>query len=155
MPVEKSIGVPPRQIVFLVISLVVGIGSMVYVFNQIGEGSDIAAQQQQLGSSAFPLGPGDAMADEIAETGPFFLSDLSGHDRDIYLQHEGDDPATGWTAFGVRQIDAARECYIEWNQDSETFVDNCDGTVYGPDGEGLPSYAVNIDSNGNLSVDLG
>lgn len=128
---------------------------MAYVFTRIGEQTDLAQLQAELGSSAVPLGPVQEMADTIDESGPFLLADPSGHDRDLYLQHIGEDPLTGWNAFGVRTIDAQRDCYVEWQPDAREFLDNCTGEVFVETGDGLPEYAVNIDGQGNLSVDLG
>ena len=155
MPVEKSIGTPPRQIVFLVISLVIGIGSMIFVFTRIGQQADLAQLQADLGPSAVPFGPAEEMANGIDESGPFLLSDPSGNDRDIYLQHVGPDPLTGWHAFGVRPSASPRECVAEWQTTAREFVDNCDGATYPETGEGLPNYVVTVDGDGNLSVDLG
>lgn len=155
MPVEKNIGTPPRQIVFLIISTVLGIGSMAYVFSQISSDGADADYLRELGSSIFVVGPSDAIAEGIEESGPFLFSDLSGNSRDVWIQHVGDDDATGWTAFSVRSVDATRECSTIWEPAAEEFVDSCDGTTYPATGEGLTQYDLSLDGNGVLLLDLG
>ncbi len=155
MPVEKSIGTPPRQIVFLVISIVLGLGSMVFVFTRISDQTDLAQLQAELGPSVFIVGPVDDIAEGIRENGPFLFSDTAGNDRDIYLQHLGDDPLTGWLAFAARMPSSARDCFAQWKPDRQEFVDTCDNTVYSATGDNLPPYAVSVDQDGILSIDLG
>ena len=119
--------------------------------------TDLASSGQvdvNLGSSVFQAGNIDRLSDDIDKAGPLFLPDLVGRDRDIYLHHVGDDPEEGWTAFAARPLDSPRECFVEWEPDDRTFVDNCDQTTYPETGDALPSYPVLIDADGNLSVDI-
>ncbi len=155
MPVEKRIGTPPRQIVFLAVSIVLGVGSMIFVFTRIGEQSDLTQLQNELGPSVFIAGSAEEMAVGITKNGPLILPDVSGNDRDIYLQHVGTDPGEGWSAFSVRPLTASLECFVQWQAEDREFVDGCDGTTYPETGEGLPSYPVAVDNDGILSVDLG
>ncbi len=134
---------------------ILGVVAMVWLFTQVGGSGSSANVQVSIGDEVFAAGFVDRLADDIENLGiPLLLSDVSGGDRDVYLQHIGDDDLTGWYAFGVRPLDATRDCYVEWQSDSETFVDNCDGTVYPADGEGLPPYPVAIDADGFLTVDI-
>lgn len=155
MPVEKNIGTPPRQIVFLIISTVLGIGSMAYVFSQISSDGADADYLRELGSSIFVVGPSDVIADEIIESGPWLLGDPSGNSRDVWIQHIGDDDSTGWTAFSVRPVDATRDCSTTWEPAGEQFLDSCDGTTYPATGDGLTQYDLSLDGNGVLLLDLG
>ncbi len=132
---------------------VLGVAAMVLLFTQVGGVARQGDVELNIGDSVFAPGNVDRLSDDIESLGPLLLSDVSGGDRDIFLQHIGDDDRTGWSAFGVRPLDAPRECFVEW-QDDETFVDNCDGTVYPADGAGLPEYPVAIDADGNLTVDI-
>ena len=50
----------------------------------------------------------DRISAEIADRGPILFSDVAGGDRDIILQHLGDDPETGWFAFDARRVGDAR-----------------------------------------------
>ncbi len=47
------------------------------------------------------------LADEIAERGPILYSDVASGDRDVFLQHVGDDIDRGWLVFAARPVDAA------------------------------------------------
>ena len=60
--------------------------------------------------------------------GPIFYGDVSGRkDRDIILQHLGDDEDKGWYAFLAAPIDKARDCTWQWQADEEQFRAKCDG----------------------------
>jgi hypothetical protein len=85
-----------------------------------------------LGDQDFGSSNADNMAEEIAENGPILWPDIASGTRDIWLQHIGDDPATGWTAFDARPRD---------------------GSVYPETGEGLPTIPVYIDGR-SLIIDI-
>lgn len=117
----------------------------------------------RLGSDTFAEQDAEDAADEIAERGPILYADAAGGDRDIYLQHLGDDPEEGWIAIGARPAGVSRACSVRWDRDDEVFVlldedgevsGECDGREFPPDGEGLPSYPVTVDGDGKLDVDL-
>ncbi|MDA3039306.1 MAG: hypothetical protein O3C27_07205 [Actinomycetota bacterium] len=154
MPVARRGANGARQLAILGFATVGGLAAMWLLFSRA---TDLASSGQvdvNLGSSVFQAGNIDRLSDDIDDTGPLFFPDLVGRDRDIYLQHVGDDPETGWSAFAVRPLDSARACFVKWEPDDRIFVDNCDQTTYPETGEGLPSYPVLIDAEGNLSVDI-
>lgn len=96
----------------------------------------------------------DSMAAEITENGPILWPDVGSGDRDIWLQHIGDDPAVGWAAFDARPVGAARECNTRWNAAAGVFEDGCDPTVtYPADGAGLPQIPVYLNGR-ELIVDI-
>ncbi len=95
----------------------------------------------------------DNMAEEIEENGPILWPDIASGNRDIWLQHIGDDPGIGWTAFDARQPGTARGCAVQWSAGSSTFTDPCDGTIYPATGEGLPEIPVFIDER-TLVIDI-
>ena len=133
------------------------IGALAAMWFLVSRSDDLASSgdlELNLGSSVFEAGQVDRLAEDIADKGPLFFGDLVGRDRDIYLQHIGDEPDEGWYAFAARPLDAARDCFVEWDPDAGNFVDNCSGTIYPADGEGLPAYPVSIDADGILSVDI-
>jgi hypothetical protein len=119
----------------------------------------------RLGTDTFTQQDAEDAAEKIAEDGPILYPDTAGGDRDIVLQHLGDDPATGWIALAARPPGVSRECTIQVpgrNRD-EPFVlldpdgevsGDCDGREFPPDGEGLPRYPVTVDEDGKLDVDL-
>lgn len=109
----------------------------------------------RLGDQFFRAGNAEARAAEIAENGPMLFSDVSGRrDRDLILQHIGDDPATGWHAIAAQPIDRGRDCFWEWQSDDELFRATCDPSLTAPaDGEGLTRYHVAV-VDGGVEVDL-
>lgn len=102
----------------------------------------------------FVLGEAEQWSADVAQRGPVFFPDASNRDRDIYVQHLGDDPESGWLAFGVRPLGAAKACVAAWDPPSRTFVDSCNGDEYPQDGSGLPQYPATVSEDGRLSVDL-
>jgi hypothetical protein len=87
----------------------------------------------------------DRLAAEIDDRGPFILPDASPRkDRDVYIQHLGDDPEKGWYAFDARPDDQPdRECSARWT--GSEFEDPCTGETFPPDGEGLTQYPVRVE----------
>jgi hypothetical protein len=106
-----------------------------------------------LGDTVFGSINADNMADEIEENGPILWPDIASGDRDIWLQHVGDDPGEGWTAFDARLPGQSRECAVQWSIASRTFTSPCDGTVYVESGEGLPPIPVYVDAR-TLVIDI-
>lgn len=155
MPIAQRGERGGKQLLMLGAATVLGIVAMIWLFTQVGnEGSD-ATVQVSLGDEVFLAGNVERLADDIENLEiPLLFSDVAGGDRDIYLQHIGDDDQTGWYAFGVRPLAAPRDCFVEWQSDDETFVDNCDGTIYPASGDGLPAYDIDIDTDGFLTIDF-
>ena len=109
----------------------------------------------QLGDQTFKAGRAEALAERIAETGPRLYADVSGRkDRDMNLQHQGDDPKSGWSAFLAAPIDKPRDCTWEWQADERLFRAKCDPDLVAPaDGSGLPLFEVTV-IDGRVDVDL-
>jgi hypothetical protein len=107
----------------------------------------------RLGDDTFEAGDAERIADEIAERGPVIYSDVAGGSRDIWVQHVGDDPESGWLAFDVRPPGTARDCVAEWQAADEVFVASCTGEEFPADGDGLPQYPVTVE-DGDLEVNL-
>ena len=108
----------------------------------------------KLGDEEFEVGDTETLADDIVENDrPLIFSDPSGGDRDIWVQHLGDDPAEGWTAFDVQIPDEA-DCLVDWDAEEGLFVSTCDDAVTFPaDGEGLRQYETRVEDD-DLIVDL-
>lgn len=153
MPVQQQTGINRSAIIVGLVSLI-GLVTMVFlgtrILNLASEGDLQVANDQQV----FQAGKAEERASDIEERGPVYFPDLVGRDRDIYLQHLGDDPETGWLSFGIRATGAAQECFVEWEVELRVFIDKCDGTEYPEDGTGLPTYPVTFRSDGTLSIDL-
>jgi hypothetical protein len=109
----------------------------------------------RLGDQTFQGGNAERLAGEIDERGPIIYGDVSGgQDRDLILQHLGDDVDGGWYAFRAQPPDKDRDCVWEWRPDEEQFRARCDASLTAPaDGEGLERYPVTVD-DGKLDVDL-
>ncbi len=158
-PVEQSRGHAGKALA------VAGVGVVVALAIAFGV-AQLASQGRvdvRLGSDTFADQNAEDAAEEIAERGPILYADTAGGDRDIYLQHLGDDPTEGWIALAARPAGVSRECSVRWDGDDEVFrlldpsgdeTDACDGREFPPDGEGLPSYPVTVDADGKLDVDL-
>lgn len=108
-----------------------------------------------IGDQTFQAGSAEKKAELIEESGPILYADVSGRkDRDMILQHIGDDPDTGWHAFLAAPIDKGRDCTWLWQPDEELFRAKCDRTLTAPaDGKGLPQFKVTV-KDGALDVDL-
>lgn len=106
-----------------------------------------------LGDDVFEVGRTERLAAEVAERGPFFVQDLVGGGRDLWVQHVGNDPETGWLALGVIIPGDGPRCLALWDTGTEQFESDCDDRVFPPDGTGLTQYPVTIE-DGNVLVDI-
>jgi hypothetical protein len=106
-----------------------------------------------LGDRDFRVGRTDRLAKEIADRGPFLLSDISpNHARPIYITHGGTNISTQWLAilaFAPGETD--RKCVLQWT--GHQYQDPCSGQAYPADGTGLTRYATRVEGAG-LYVDL-
>ena len=117
----------------------------------------------RLGDDTFSGLQADRMADDIAERGPLLIPDASpGGDRDIVVQHLGDDVEEGWIAIAARPPGVPRNCSIQWQPDQGEFrlldddgavSDECDGREYPADGGDLETFPVTV-LDGELDVDI-
>lgn len=154
MPVSST-KAPPRQIIFLLAATVLGILAMVFLVTRTADLAQSGDVQLNIGDQVFGPGNVDRLSEDIeAQRTPLLLSDPSGGDRDIWLQHIGDQPETGWFAFAVRPPDAPRDCFVQWQVNEQLFAYNCDDRTFPADGEGLFQYPVVIAGNGEITIDL-
>lgn len=112
--------------------------------------------QVRLGDDEFNAGFSEVLADAIAEGDgqPLVFSDVSGGDRDLYVQHLGEDDSIGWYAFEAR-VPGTDDCLAEWDADGRQFVSSCDDEVtFLADGTGLVAYPTRVDVDGRVIVDL-
>lgn len=98
----------------------------------------------QLGDEVFEVGRVRELAPPIDRDGPLLFQDLLGRDRDLYVQHIGDDAAKGWLAFEAHAPGQPRECALRWIQDRGLFEDACTKTTYSVDGKGLTHYPADV-----------
>ena len=150
MPVAPGLSLNPRRAVVVgLLGVAAGVG-LVWGMSRLASTGDVTVQ---LGDDTFEAGDPAQMSRVIARDGPILYADAAGGRRDIWLQHVGADPNTGWYAFDAHRPGAGRNCTLQWQPAAAVFIDPCDGTVIAPHGEGLPSYEVRID-DGELIVDL-
>ena len=152
MPVAQGGPPPARQAALVGAGALLGLLAVVFLvsrFDSLGGGQQ---GQVDLDTPSLTLGQATDLADVVAAEGPFLFPGPTGSGRDLWLQHAGDDPTEGWTAFAVQAPDADRGCVTEWQAGDRTFVDSCDGTIYPADGDGLPQYPVNISGEGDLTI---
>ena len=135
-----------QAVVLSVIAVVLGLGLLIGFSYLASEGTiDV-----NLGDREFNAGRADAQAESIERGGPVPFRDAAGGTRDIWLQHLGADDETGWYAIAAR---VSEDCLVAWLPAEEAFADQCSGTRYPPDGEGLTRYVVRVDG-GRVYVDL-
>ena len=154
-PVQQTPRRSPRAMVIAVAGIVLGIalvlGLFVVAIPSLTESDTV---QVNLGDDRFAAGQASNLAPSIDRDGPLLFSDVSNGQRDIYLQHVGDEDTEGWLAFDARRPGQPRDCSLEWQRDEGEFVDPCDGTIVPADGEGLLSYPVEVTEDGGVIVDL-
>ena len=108
--------------------------------------------KNNLGDPTFQLGEATDMATEVSQRGPLlFQAPQGGGTRDIYVNHLGSDPKTGWVAFQAY----AKERRCSLLPRGRGFVDPCTKHAYGPDpGADFTHFKVTVESNGRLEVDF-
>jgi hypothetical protein len=155
MPVQESRKRSARSVVMAVAGVAVGIVLVLLLFVvAIPSLTESGKVEVKLGSDTYDAGSATARAENISDGGPLLFSDVSSGNRDIYLQHIGDDVATGWYAFDARRPGQARNCTLSWQPALSNFRDPCDGATIPADGTGLLSYPVTITDKGKVIVDL-
>jgi len=141
-----------KAIVIAVVAVVAGLGMGWLVLQLASSGqADV-----RVGDEQFSAGFTEVLARTIDEGAgqPLIFSDVSGGDRDIYVQHLGAIDDEGWTAFATR-IPGTDDCLAEWAVDAAEFRSTCDDAVTFPaDGEGLTPYPTEVTTDSRLVIDL-
>lgn len=154
-PVKQSSPRNPRTLLLGLGGVAIGIILVLVLFvvaiPKLTESNQV---EVKLGTSTFNAGSAESRAEAIDEDGPFLFSDPSGGSRDIYLQHTGTDPLTGWIAFETRRPGTTRECTLVWDVDAHLFRDPCAGDTVPADGLGLVQYSVEVTESGDVVIDL-
>ena len=147
----------PRTVALGLIGVVVGIVLLLVVFvfaiPSLTESGNVEGEARHRHAStpaSPPSGPRPSAAD-----GPILFSDVASGQNDIYLQHLGDDDATGLA--GLRRPphrDQPRLHARRGTSDGNQFTDPCDGTVVPADGSGLKQYQVVVTESGTVVINL-
>jgi hypothetical protein len=154
MPVARGGTKSSRQAMLLVVAGLLGVVAMIFVITRVTSQASRGEITINVGDQRFRPGPAEVIAELVDDGGPLLFSDVASGDRDVIIQHIGDDEQSGWFAFAARSADSARDCAVEWQEASETFEDSCDGASYSAEGDGLTQYPVEVEVDGILVVDL-
>ncbi len=132
---------------------VIGIGLSALLVWSVVKFASQNPEKANLGDPVFNVGGAERLSKEIDDRGPFLFQDpLSlGRGRNLYVQHLGDDPDTGWSAIEARLPDD-EACAVTFDRGREEFID-CRGHAHPPDGEGLVTYP-GVVKGGRVRVDL-
>ncbi len=108
----------------------------------------------KLGDTRFNAGRTENLARIIADDDqPVLFPDPANFTRSIYIDHAGDDPDTGWVAFGAFVPDRPK-CTVLYQPDVDRFVADCDASLSFPrSGAGLRQFPTQV-VDGRLQVDL-
>lgn len=154
-PVKERTARNPRSLALALGGVLFGLVVLVVVFVIALPGlTEEGTVQVKLGADTFTVGEAQPKAESIAADGPFLFSDIANGQRDIYVQHVGSDPLTGWSAFDARLPGAGRDCTLRWEQDADRFVDPCSGQTVPADGTGLARYPVEVTEDEIVVVDF-
>ncbi len=152
MPFQQSRQVNfPRIVTFIVFSLVFGVGLLFAIVKLSGSGEI----QFKLGDDVFEVGDAEVFAERIrSDRSPIAWASLSGS-RPIYVQHIGDDHLTGWFAIDARSPLDPVTCSLQWDLESQVFVDECnEANTYPENGDGLTRFEVIVNAVGVVQVNL-
>lgn len=141
-----------KAVVVAIVAVVAGLGVGWLVLQLASSGNT----DVRLGDDEFNAGYTEVLARAIDEGDgqPLIFNDVSGGDRDIYVQHLGDAQDEGWTAFETR-IPGDEECFAEWDSDTAEFHSTCDdGETFPADGTGLTQYPAEVTADERLVIDL-
>lgn len=114
---EPRSQVPWRALAFAVIALAVGLGAGFLMLRL----ADSGGVDVRLGDAEFSAGSAESRSDDIAEGGPLLFADPNS-DRDIFVQHLGEDPNRGWLVFETRWPGSPSSCSLTWEVASRQFV---------------------------------
>src|SRR5690242_14780543 len=97
-----------------------------------------------LATSTFEVGGTKVLAAAIRRQRAPLLFQALVKDRDVWVQHIGDDPGRGWLAVEARVAGSPRSCTTHWDIDRQVFVDPCTQQTFPADGSGLPPVPVTV-----------
>lgn len=114
---ESRSQVPWRALAFAVIAVAVGLGAGFLMLRL----ADSGGVDVRLGDAEFSAGSAESRSDDIAEGGPLLFADPNS-DRDIFVQHLGEDTNRGWLVFETRWPGSPSSCSLKWEVASRQFV---------------------------------
>jgi len=148
---------PPRRrrqgtafVTTAAVAVIVAVGITVTLIELASSGT----VKNHLGTPTFIVGRTRDFAPSIAAQGPLLIPDPLGHDRNIYLQHLGPDPALGWVTILAAAPNEPARCVLAWQQSADDFRDPCSAATYPADGDGLVRYPTTVLPSGRVEIDL-
>ena len=108
-----------------------GAGVLVFGALRLASDPDVA---RAVADETFTVGDATRLAQVIDEGGPLLLQDPleqggDGRGRDIYVEHQGDDPEKGWSA--VEVATSGTGCRLELDREKRRYRRPCpDNTRY-------------------------
>ena len=150
-PSHRKPGSRPSGTAFLIVA-VLGVAVAVLLMVFVVRLASKPGARTTLATSTFDV-PGRVFATRIAKEGPLLFQALV-HDKDVWLQHLGADPKTGWIAVEARLPGEDRRCTTTFDRARRLFVDPCTGQTFPEDGAGLPHLPVTVEAKGKVSIDL-
>lgn len=115
---EQRAQLPWRALTFAVVAVVVGLGAGFLMLRL----ADNGGVDVRLGNSEFSAGTAASRSRDIAEGGPLLFPDPRGSDRNIFIQHQGEDPNRGWLVFETRWPRSPNSCSLTWETATRQFV---------------------------------
>jgi hypothetical protein len=139
-----------RAVLVALVGVIVALGVAFGVASLAGSG-DV---EINLGDTRFKAGRTENLARIIDEDGqPILFPDPANFVRSLYIDHVGDEPDTGWVAFGAFVPDRP-DCTVIFRPDIEEFVADCDPSLSFPrSGAGLRQFPTEV-VDGQLFVNL-
>ena len=113
-------------------------------------------QVTNLGDQRFRVGNVEHIADIIDDDGPILFPGLNTltADRTVVLDHEGDDPETGWHVYYAFPADRGQDCAVEQVEGTSQFTD-CEGrTIEVTDLTPPPGVFPQVEDHKTLYIDL-
>jgi hypothetical protein len=108
----------------VVLSLIAGFLWLMAGYISSGE----VDSSERLAPSTFPVGNVEFLSDLVAEEGPLFFPELGTPvgSRSIVVDHQGDDPASGWRVYWAHPADRDASCVVTQVVGTSDFTD-CEG----------------------------
>lgn len=144
-----------RAVLVAIVGVVVALGVAFGVAFGVANLASSGDVEVNLGDDRFNAGNVENRAESVAEGGPVLFPDPANFRRSIYIDHGGDDPDRGWTAFGAFVPDRP-ECSVTFDPEVDEFMANppCEpATTFPRSGAGLRQFPTEV-IDGRLYVDL-
>ena len=123
-----------------IIGLILGVMLVIFVVQQ----SDKPSSDISFGATVFEAGQVEPLARAIAKDGPVFYRAPNNRGPDIYVQHVGADPRSGWHAFDARAEGQERSCTLTWQAAQAQFLEPCSKAMFPADGAGMRQYRTAV-----------